>query len=97
MSEILEQIKESNYAVTMVVDAPEKVFNPEKHYINDKGSLFKISHEILGLNEWEFDIFKRLVRCRKKGQFNQDLQKMRNTLDLYEQEYEGIENTKTSR
>ena len=58
------------------------VFNPQSHYDNSSGSLFKIAEE-LGLNHWEFDIFKRLVRCRKKNQFEQDLQKIKDTVDIY--------------
>ena len=62
------------------------VFNPQSHYDNSSGSLFKIAKE-LGLNHWEFDIFKRLVRCRKKNQFEQDLQKIKDTVDIYLKEF----------
>lgn len=62
------------------------VFNPQSHYDNSSGSLFKIAEE-LGLNHWEFDIFKRLVRCRKKNQFEQDLQKIKDTVDIYLNEF----------
>lgn len=65
-----------------------KVFNPQKHYENKHGSAFKIA-EKLGLNSWEFDIFKRLLRCRKKGQFYEDMQKIKDTVDIYLKEYEG--------
>lgn len=58
------------------------VFNPQAHYDNSDGSLFKLASD-LGLNHWEFDIFKRLVRCRKKNQFEQDLQKIKDTVDIY--------------
>lgn len=52
------------------------------HYDNANGSLYKIAEQ-LGLNAYEFDILKRIARCRKKGQFKQDLQKIKDTVDLY--------------
>lgn len=61
-------------------------FNPQPHYNNENGSLYKIAND-LGLNHWEFDIFKRLVRCRKKNQFKEDLQKIKDTIDVYLNEY----------
>lgn len=57
-------------------------FNPQSHYNNENGSLYQIAEQ-LGLNHYEFDIFKRLVRCRKKGQFEEDLNKIKDTIDLY--------------
>lgn len=67
-----------------------KTFNPQQHYDNSKGSLYKMAEE-LKLNHWEFDIFKRLVRCRKKGQFEEDLQKIKDTIDIYLSEYPNTE------
>ena len=58
----------------------------QAHYNNENGSLYKIATD-LGLNHWEFDIFKRLVRCRKKNQFKEDLQKIKDTIDIYLNEY----------
>lgn len=57
---------------------------PERHthYNNEHGSLYKVAEQ-LGLNAYEFDILKRIARCRKKGQFKQDLQKIKDTVDLY--------------
>lgn len=55
---------------------------PQSHYDNSNGSLFSLAEQ-LGLNHWEFDILKRLVRCRKKGQFKEDLQKIKDTCDIY--------------
>ena len=60
--------------------------NPQKHYNNDNGSLYLLA-EKLNLNHWEFDIFKRLVRCRKKGQFEQDIKKIKDTCDIYLSEH----------
>jgi hypothetical protein len=58
-----------------------------KHYDNSKGSLYKFSNDF-GLNSWESDIVKRVVRCRKKGNFKEDLEKTKFLIDLYLKEYE---------
>lgn len=60
------------------------------HYNNARGSLylFAKNHD---LNAWEFDILKRVVRCRKKGQFKQDLEKTIEVIRLYLEEYEEPE------
>jgi hypothetical protein len=58
-----------------------------KHYDNSKGSLYKFSNDF-GLNSYEFDIIKRVVRCRKKGNFKEDLEKTKFLIDLYLKEYE---------
>lgn len=59
--------------------------NPE-HYDNTNGSLYLIAEQH-GLNAWEFDIIKRIFRCRKKGNFIQDLEKTKFLIDLYMKEY----------
>jgi hypothetical protein len=61
------------------VKAPE-------HYDNSKGSLYKWCEE-RGLNSWEFDIIKRVMRCRKKGQFIEDIDKTIELLKLYKDEF----------
>lgn len=68
------------------MDAIEESQGP-KHYDNSKGSLYQFAEE-QGLNPWEFDIIKRIVRCRKKGLFKQDLEKTKFLIDLYLKEYE---------
>lgn len=60
--------------------------NPQPYYDNSKGSLYKFSEDH-SLNAWEFDIIKRVVRCRKKGQFKEDLQKTKDVIDIYLREY----------
>ena len=64
---------------------PKKPIN-HPHYDNKNGSLYKIASD-LNLNAYEFDILKRIARCRKKGQFKEDLQKIKDTVDLYLKEY----------
>ena len=53
-----------------------------QHYNNDKGSLYQFAEDHK-LNSWEFDLVKRLVRCRKKGNFKEDLEKSKFLIDLY--------------
>ena len=64
----------------------------DSHYNNDNGSLYLFAqqHE---LNSWEFDIIKRIVRCRKKGYFHEDLAKSIRVIELYLKEY-NIEDIK---
>ena len=57
------------------------------HYDNTNGSLYKFAND-RGLNSWESDIIKRVVRCRKKGNFKEDLEKTKFLIDLYLKEYE---------
>ena len=58
-----------------------------KHYDNSKGSLYKFANDF-GLNSWEFDLCKRIIRCRKKGNFKEDLEKTKFLIDLYLKEYD---------
>ena len=57
-----------------------------KYYDNNKGSIYEFSTN-QGLNAYEFDIIKRIVRCRKKGLFKQDLEKTKHVIDLYLKEF----------
>lgn len=54
----------------------------QPHYDNSNGSIYLFCEQ-QKLNAWEFDCIKRLVRCRKKGQFKEDLQKTKDLIDLY--------------
>jgi len=58
------------------------------HYDNTNGSLYLFAEQH-GLNAWEFDILKRVVRCRKKGEFETDLKKTIEVINLYLKEYEN--------
>ena len=51
-----------------------------------KSSLYKFCEE-WDLNSYEFHIVKRVVRCRKKGQFEEDLKKSKDLIDIYLAEY----------
>lgn len=54
----------------------------QNHYDNSKGSLYQFCED-KQLNSYEFDIIKRIMRCRKKGQFKEDLEKTKYLIDLY--------------
>ena len=58
-----------------------------KHYDNSKGSLYQFC-ENQNLNSYEFDIIKRVMRCRKKGNFIEDLEKTKFLIDLYLKEFD---------
>ena len=66
-------------AQDLVVEAPA-------HYNNEKGSLYEFC-ERNGINSYEFDIIKRVMRCRKKGLFEEDLKKTKFLIDLYLKEF----------
>ena len=54
----------------------------QKHYDNTNGSLYQFCED-KELNSYEFDIIKRVMRCRKKGVFLEDLEKTKVLIDLY--------------
>jgi hypothetical protein len=64
--------------------------NKDTHYDNSNGSLYLFAEQN-ELNAWEFDIIKRIVRCRKKGQFQEDLQKTVRVVELYLKEYNIVD------
>lgn len=61
--------------------------NTPEYYNNEGGSLYEFC-ERNKLNSWEFDCLKRIIRCRKKGQFKEDLEKTKFLIDLYIKEYD---------
>ena len=60
-----------------------------EHYDNSKGSLYQFCDN-QNLNSYEFDIIKRVMRCRKKGNFREDLEKTKFLIDLYLSEYKEL-------
>lgn len=72
-------------------EAEKSDLKAPNHYDNSKGSLYKFANE-QGLNSWEFDLCKRIIRCRKKGNFKEDLEKSKFLIDLYLKEYENNDN-----
>jgi hypothetical protein len=65
-----------------ISDTINEIVNKPEHYDNSNGSIYKFCDE-QKLNSYEFDLIKRIVRCRKKGQFIEDLEKTKILIDLY--------------
>lgn len=78
------KVIEDNITYPKTID---ESFKKDTHYDNSNRSLYLIGHK-LGLNYWEQDILKRVVRCRKKGQFKEDLEKTIRVIELYIAEYD---------
>jgi hypothetical protein len=55
--------------------------NTQSHY-KGNDSLYKFAED-WKLNSYEFDIIKRIVRCRHKGSFSEDLKKTKDLIDIY--------------
>ena len=68
-----------------IISYKEEIKTPN-HYDNSKGSIYQFC-ENQNLNSYEFDIIKRVVRSRKKGNFKEDLEKTKHLIDLYLSEY----------
>ena len=66
-------------------DECEVTTNTQPHY-KGKDSLYKFAED-WGLNAYEFDILKRVVRCRHKGEFKNDLEKTKDLIDIYLREF----------
>lgn len=60
----------------------DDAFKPDAHYDNTHGSLYKFAEDH-GLNAYEFEVIKRVVRCRKKGEFISDIEKTIRVLSIY--------------
>lgn len=75
----------NNFLVELDKDTKEVQGTPS-YYDNSKGSLYQFA-EHHKLNAWEFDIVKRVVRCREKGNFTEDLEKTKKVIDLYLKEF----------
>ena len=56
-----------------------------KPYYKGKNSLYQFAEE-WQLNAWEFEIIKRVCRCRRKGEWLSDLIKTKNVIDIYIEE-----------
>ena len=83
-----DKVKYVNHWGDIVQEELENyVQEKDTHYNNTNGSLYLFAnqHE---LNAYEFDIIKRIVRCRKKGQFREDLEKTIRVIELYLKETE---------
>lgn len=53
-----------------------------QNYYKGSTTIYKVAEDF-DLNSYEFDIIKRILRCRHKGNWLQDLNKTKDTIDLY--------------
>ena len=60
----------------------DEVFNPQPHYDNSKGSLYKVATE-RGWNAYLFDLVKRLERGGKKDPLRQEIEKSIDVLKIW--------------
>lgn len=86
LEEILDEMAKEVADVFAPKQSETKQEAPQ-HYNNLSGSLYKFAEDH-GLNSYEFDIIKRVVRCRKKGAFREDLEKTKFLIELYLKENE---------
>ena len=68
----------------------------QKHYDNANGSLYKFCED-KQLNSYEFEVIKRIVRCRKKGEWISDIKKTIEVLNLYLKEQEHLYENQTEK
>ena len=64
-----------------VVDTKKDTTNVKPYY-KGKDSLYLFAEE-WELNGYELDLCKRIVRCRHKGNFLEDLTKTKDLIDIY--------------
>lgn len=76
-----------DFKFAKIISYKDEQLETPNHYDNSKGSLYQFC-ENQNLNSYEFDIIKRVMRCRKKGNFKEDLEKTKFLIDLYLKEYE---------
>lgn len=55
--------------------------NTQSHYRGQR-TIYSVAEEF-NLNSYEFDILKRVMRCRFKSNFLEDLKKTKDVIDIY--------------
>lgn len=87
---VCDQVLIAENKIKRTISSYEKDFilttNTPAHYDNSNGSLYKFCED-QKLNSYEFDLIKRIMRCRKKGQFEADLNSVVVLIDLYIKEF----------
>lgn len=86
--------KQKHFDMYFEFPKSESIDEAPKHYDNSNGSLYLFADK-QGLNSYEFEVVKRIVRCRKKKEFISDIKKTIFVLELYLKEqgenYKGEE------
>ena len=57
--------------------------NTQNHYTNPSGHSLYWFANTYNLDAYQFDIIKRIVRCKRKGNFLEDLKKTKSVIDIY--------------
>jgi hypothetical protein len=87
--EEMQEDKENKFEVgkwaEIIEDEKPQPTNTQPHYKGSQ-SLYKVAEDF-GLNSYEFDIIKRIVRCRHKGEFIKDLNKTIDLINIYKKEH----------
>lgn len=78
----MELFAEPQYEVKYIAEEAKETFNPQPHYNNDKGSLYKVAQD-RNWNAYLFDIVKRLERGGKKDPLEQEIKKSIDLLNLW--------------
>jgi len=76
---------ENSKPLEVLFEIEKEQLQTPNHYDNSKGSLYQFC-ENQNLNSYEFEVIKRVVRCRKKGEFISDIEKTIKVLQIYLQE-----------
>jgi hypothetical protein len=80
--------KEHKSSLDIATEMVKEKTNTQEHY-KGKDSLYKFAEE-WKLNTYEFDILKRIVRCRHKGSFTEDLNKTIDLIKIYKKEQKDL-------
>lgn len=83
-----EEVSEEEFIRFMALGDVKDVFNPQKHYDNSNGSLYKVATE-RKWNAYIFDVVKRLERGGKKDPLRQEIEKSIDVLKIWLAELES--------
>ena len=71
-----------NFDSTISKIFPDPITINTKKYYKGSTTIYKVAEDF-ELNSYEFDVIKRILRCRHKGNWLEDLNKTKDTIDLY--------------
>jgi len=94
--EYQELVRKANHKEIQKITSTNVDSNTPQHYDNSNGSLYKFAEDHK-LNAYEFEVIKRIVRCRKKGEWLSDIDKTIKVLELYKQEQGGLYENQTEK
>jgi len=80
-----EYVKQKNKEYINEIEVEYEEIKAPDYYDNSQGSLYKIAEQ-RKWDSYQFDIIKRIDRCKKKGEFESDLDKSEILIALYRKE-----------